>query len=216
MQRCVRDVDDLGRKLIISGAKTQAGNRRLSIPEALRDHFAALCAGKLPTEPLFAQDRPGPKKPRSTTSLHRAVQRICKAAGVTMICTHSLRGMNAELQLEGGIAEDVLAKSLGHKYIRITKSDYVSRDTQDAISAKKTDIDISKYSDLNLPPTQNTDAESFLAQLGPEVAAPLRTLLATARAAPKHTGKIPSPPVPSCSKKGRSRRGTVVCESLRD
>ena len=118
-------------------AKTQAGNRRLSIPEALRDHFAALCAGKLPTEPLFAQDRPGPKKPRSTTSLHRAVQRICKTAGVTLICTPSLRGMNAELQLEGGIAEDVVAKSLGHTSIHITKTHYISRDTQDAIAAKR-------------------------------------------------------------------------------
>jgi integrase len=183
MQRCVRDVDDLGRKLIISGAKTQAGNRRLSIPEALRGHFAALCAGKLPTEPLFAQDRPGPKKPRSTTSLHRAVQRICKTAGVTLICTHSLRGMNAELQLEGGIAEDVVAKSLGHTSIRITKSHYVSRDTQDAIAAKKADIAMSKYSDHNLLPAQSVDAESVLAQFGPEVAAALRTLLATARAA---------------------------------
>ena len=100
-----------------------------------------------------------------------------------MICTHSLRGMNADLQLEGGIAEDVVAKSLGHTSIRITKSHYVSRDTQDAISAKKSDIDISKYSDHNLPPTQSADAESVLAQLGPEVAAALRTLLATVRAA---------------------------------
>ena len=166
-----------------SGAKTQAGNRRLSIPEALRGHFAALCAGKLPMELLFAQDRPGPKKPRSTTNLHRAVQRICKSAGVTMICTHSLRGMNAELQLEGGIADDVVAKSLGHTSIRITKSHYVSRDTQDAIAAKKSDIYIGEYSDINLPPAQCVDAESVLAQLGPEVAAALRTLLATARAA---------------------------------
>jgi hypothetical protein len=60
---------------------------------------------------------------------------------------------------------------------------YVSRDTQDAIAAKKADIAISKYSDHNLPPAQSADAESVLAQLGPEVAAALRTLLATARAA---------------------------------
>lgn len=115
--------------------------------------------------------------------LHRAVQRICKAAGVTMICTHSLRGMNAELQLEGGIAEDVVAKSLGHTFILITKSLYVSRDTQDAIAAKKFDISIIKYSDINLLPAHSADAESVLAQLGPEVAAALRTLLATAWAA---------------------------------
>lgn len=63
------------------------------------------------------------------------------------------------------------------------KSHYVSRDTQDAIAAKKADIDIGKYSDINLPPAHSADAESVLAQFGPEVAAALRTLLATARAA---------------------------------
>ena len=82
-----------------------------------------------------------------------------------------------------GIADDVVAKALGHTSIRITKSHDVSRDAQDAIAAKKADIGIGKYSDLNLSPAHSADAESVLAQLGPEVAAALRTLLATARGA---------------------------------
>ena len=183
LNRQVSDVDDGGTKLIISNAKTKAGNRRLSIPEALRGHFAALCAGKSPTDPLFAQTRPGPKKFRRTASLHRVVQRICKRAGVKQICTHSLRGMNAELQLEGGTSEDVVAKSLGHTSIRMTKTHYINRDVQDSISARKVDSVLSKYDDPQLPLSPNEDAQLLLSRISPEVAAALRKMLQAAQPA---------------------------------
>jgi integrase len=183
LRRQVSDIDDGGTKLIISNTKTKAGNRRLSIPEALRGHFAALCVGKAPTDPLFAQSQPGSeKKSRRSGSLSRFVRKLCAKAGVTRICTHSLRGMNAEMQLEGGESEDVVAKSLGHTSIDMTMRHYINRDVQDSVAARKVDIQLSNSRRLQSLNTPLSSAQAVLSTLAPDVAEALKALLSEARA----------------------------------
>ena len=183
LQRRVSDVDDAGTKLIISSAKTKAGNRRLGIPEALRECFAALCYGKSPADFLFAQAKPGVSKSNHSGSLNRVVHRICRAAKVKRISTHSLRGMNAEMQLEGGQSEDVVARTLGHTNISMTMRHYVNQDVQDSIAAKKVDSQLLENRSGDTVKSALLNAKALLATLPPDVIGALRTVIREGHAA---------------------------------
>jgi integrase len=52
--------------------------------------------------------------------------RLCRLAGVPVVCPHSLRGMHATLALEGGATGDAVAKALGHGSFEMTKTHYAS------------------------------------------------------------------------------------------
>jgi len=175
--RRVSDVDDAGTKLIISSAKTKAGNRRLGIPEPLREYFAALCHGKSPTEFLFAPAKPGLRNANWSSSLLRVVQRICRAANVQQISTHSLRGMNAEMQLEGGQSEDIVARTLGHTNISMTMRHYVNQDVQDSIAAKKVDKKLHDKRSGDTEKAALLSAKMLLGTLSSDVVAALRTVM---------------------------------------
>ena len=183
LQRRVSDVDDAGTKLIISSAKTKAGNRRLGIPEPLRECFAALCQGKSPTDFLFAPANPGRRSANWSSSLNRVVQRICRAAKVKRISTHSLRGMNAEMQLEGGQSEDVVARTLGHTNISMTMRHYVNQDVQDSIAAKKVDTQLLENRSGDTEKSALLSAKALLATLTPDVLGALRTVIQEGHAA---------------------------------
>ena len=63
-------------------------------------------------------------KPHPRQALHRAVQRVCKAAGVQVVCPHSLRGLWATLGVESGAAETAVAAALGHGSFEMTAKHY--------------------------------------------------------------------------------------------
>jgi hypothetical protein len=89
-RRTVRNLDDDGRLLWITDAKTQAGVRRLEVPPQLQEHLQRLARDKRPADRLFGRN------------VHRhwvlrAVRRICKAAGVPRVPSHGLRGTHATL-----------------------------------------------------------------------------------------------------------------------
>ncbi len=114
--RLVGDLDDRGRKLVIPYAKTAAGVRRLLIPEVLQPHIQALAQGRGREERLFG-----------VVDRHwvlRAVQRVCKAAGLKVISAHGLRGVHAELAVAAGVTGDVVAASLGHESFNTTAQHY--------------------------------------------------------------------------------------------
>ena len=54
----------------------------------------------------------------------RAVQRVCKAAGLKVISAHGLRGVHAELAVAAGVTGDVVAASLGHESFNTTAQHY--------------------------------------------------------------------------------------------
>lgn len=115
--RIVRNLDDAGRLLWITDAKTQAGVRRLQVPETLQPLLRRVAAGKQPGDRLF-----GPTASRYTVLRH--VQRICRVAGVPVVPPHGLRGTHASLAMTAGATGDLVAAALGHESFTTTERHY--------------------------------------------------------------------------------------------
>jgi integrase len=103
--RIVRNLDDDGRLLWITDAKTQAGIRRLRVPESLQPLLRRIAQGKQPSDRLF-----GARANRQTVLRH--VRRICNAAGVPTVSPHGLRGTHASLAMTAGATGDLVAAAL--------------------------------------------------------------------------------------------------------
>jgi integrase len=120
--RTVRELDDGGRYLVITSAKTEAGIRRLRVPEMLQPLLVGLAAGKKPTDRIFGDG----------VGRHwvlRSVRRVCREAGVSVISAHGLRGSHATLAVDAGMSGPLVAKALGHEDFRITAAHYASADS---------------------------------------------------------------------------------------
>lgn len=112
-----RDIDDGGRLLWIPKSKTQAGVRKLEVPEVLRP----LLKGVGPDVGHLFPDRD-----RHWVLYH--VRRICRLAGVPEVCTHGLRGTQSTLSRRGGASAEVVAAQLGHASTRVQDRHYVDQD----------------------------------------------------------------------------------------
>jgi integrase len=143
VKRVVRDVDDGGQLLWIPEAKTKKGVRNLRIPRILQPLLLALAAGRPGTEWLFI----GTKRPgsRYKTGRHdrdwvrKHVVAICKAAGVSEVTTHSMRGLHTDLAIEAGATPDIVAGSLGHESFRTTQQSYLSPETTERLQSQRTE-----------------------------------------------------------------------------
>ena len=110
-----RDIDEADNEVGIAwNVKTMAGTRTTDIPDVLQEDLKELCRDRKPTEFLLASKRTG-GKPYEYKWLNRMVQRVCKAAGVTIVCTQGLRDTYSSIEAEHGRknAADV-GKLLGH------------------------------------------------------------------------------------------------------
>jgi integrase len=107
VSRRVRDVDDGGRVLWVEG-KTDAGKRQIIVPRALRPMLVALVQGRKSDAQLF--------KSRRVEWLRKGLRRICKAARVSYVPPHGLRGTFATMASEilGGVTDE-LAAMIGHE-----------------------------------------------------------------------------------------------------
>ena len=187
LQRVVRDVDQGGSVIWVDHGKTRSSRRRPKVPEFLRPHLLALCAGKQPTDYVFGEKRSG--GPRRSSYLHKRVGRICKLAGVPRVCTHSLRGLHATLAIAGGASTDYVASALGHTSFSMTERHYVD---PDALLSKRTER---VHAALTGTRTANP-ALDLLKTLDPDTRRELaRLLAASADPAAEDLGK-PSPTVP--------------------
>ena len=126
LDREVRDVEDGARFLCIAHGKTYNAARRPEIPLVLRPYLMSMLAGKGPTEPLFGMGSTG--KPLKRQALHAMVRRLCKLAGVPMVCTHSLRGLFATLGVQSGAVTHAVAATLGHGTFAVTQKHYAQPD----------------------------------------------------------------------------------------
>lgn len=114
IERIGRDIDDNGRVLWITRAKTDAGKRRLTIPEALQPLIGTLVT--TPDAPLWQGAT------RYWLAYH--VTRLCVEAGVRKVPPHGLRGTHATLASQAGVSPEVVAQSLGHTSFAVTKAHY--------------------------------------------------------------------------------------------
>ncbi len=121
--RVARDIDDDGRVLWVPSGKTKNAKRRLKIPEQIRPLVLARVAGQEPDSPIFY---PPHHKTHHNGYYVAQLARLCRLAGVPVVCPHSLRGMHATLALEGGATGDAVAKALGHGSFEMTKTHYAS------------------------------------------------------------------------------------------
>lgn len=112
----VRDVDDGGCVVWVSESKTEAGRRRVRVPDLLRPHLLALADDRDPGEPLLGVHwRDWPRL---------WVQRLCREAKVPVVTAHGMRGLLATLAYEAGDPSEAVARLLGHASPAITQAAY--------------------------------------------------------------------------------------------
>lgn len=175
--RVVRDLDEDGAVLVIEGAKTRAGNRRVDVPPFLRPFVQSLRAGQAPTAWLFRQLR-NPGKARRQGSVHQRVRAICRRAGVPAICTHSLRGTNATLKVQAGASEDYVARSIGHTSFGTTLRHYVDPKVKAAVDAQRVDAALAQIGPASLrEPRASSSVQALVSSLDPAERAALLQLL---------------------------------------
>lgn len=136
-----RDVDDGGRMLWVSEAKTRAGKRVLEVADAI----AACLAHQ-------AKDRVGQLIPglnRNKVSHH--VEKWCRKAGVEVVCPHGLRGTHATLAAGRGATSALVIEALGHTSIAMTKKHYLAPGTLDRAQAKAAWVSLAGPRDTQHP-----------------------------------------------------------------
>lgn len=169
----VRDLDDQGQILWIGHGKTHNAKRHLRIPEFIQKPLCELAAGRGPEEFRFTAERLGTRIERRHFWV--MVRRLCAIAGVTRVCTHSLRGLYATLAVETGALSESVAASLGHGSFEVTEKHYAQ---PSAVGNGKT----ARVASMLAPePTERSkpqpDAAAFVQQLSPEQRAQLIALL---------------------------------------
>lgn len=103
-RRC-RELDDDGRILWIPDSKTEAGRRRLVVPEHLQPFLIGMCAGRQGSDRIFE---------RSKGWLLTQCKSLCAAAGVPVVTPQGLRGTHASLATESGASALDVSRALGH------------------------------------------------------------------------------------------------------
>jgi integrase len=124
--RYVHDVDDGGRLLWLNRTKTEAGERRLIVPDELRPMLLELAKGRAPDERLFLNQSGKPMTRRVS------YQRITKITGKVIgrvLGPQSLRRSQSTFATDAGATGPMVSAHLGHvvhqEMSAITKRSYV-------------------------------------------------------------------------------------------
>jgi len=159
--------------LWIDQGKTHNARRHLRIPEFLRPLLQELIKDKGPESFLFPSEMPG--QPTRRQTLWTTVQTICKQAGVTRVCAHSLRGLYATLAVESGALSETVAASLGHGSFSMTEKHYAQQSSVSNVKTARVENMLTSQRSMDSGPV---DAMAkLLSTLGPEQKAQLMALL---------------------------------------
>ena len=131
LDRQVRDLDDGGRVLWISKAKTRAGDRRVLVPDIIRELLLAQVAGRESGARVFGERR-GTGRARSTSWMRNWVDKVCAGAEVERVTPHGLRGTHSTLAEAAGVTAEVVAASLGHEGPGVTGRHYTAPGVREA------------------------------------------------------------------------------------
>ncbi|MFO0579221.1 MAG: tyrosine-type recombinase/integrase [Polyangia bacterium] len=176
----VRDLDCGGTRLWIAardseyGGKTHNAARSPDVPEVLRPRLLRLSSGKRPEDYLFGVTWTG--KPKHRQILHVAVRRICVAAGVPIVCPHSLRGLWATAGVRSGALSHAVAAALGHGSFKVTAKHYVKPGTLDETRTERLVEMLERKPDPPSADSARVHAEQILSSLPAETLARLLEL----------------------------------------
>jgi integrase len=137
LARKVRDVDEGKSNVLlwIEDGKTEAATRHMEVPPPLSGYLVRKAADKSDDDWLFPADSESGH--RSRTWLLRNVKRLCKAAGVPVVCVHGLRGTWATMATDAGTAAHVVARELGHTNPEVTRQHYTKRGATERAKARR-------------------------------------------------------------------------------
>jgi integrase len=114
--RQVRDLDDNGTVFWVPTSKTEAGVRRVEVPEVLRSFLLRLTEGRASDAPLFSE--------LTKDGLRYWTETLCKRAGLPRVTPHGLRGTNATASMRANANPHMVAAALGHASIGVTLRHY--------------------------------------------------------------------------------------------
>ena len=115
-----------GKSGSIQQPKTEAGSRRISLPE-----LAVLVLSRQSRDSSYVFRCVNGSVP-SHTNLRRSLLRLCEEAGAPPINPHGLRHVHAMLALDAGIDPYALQRRLGHSHVNVTLGIYGYSLTKDA------------------------------------------------------------------------------------
>ena len=190
----VRDLDCGGTRLWIAAqdgeyrGKTRNAARNPEVPDALRPRLLQRAVGLQPEDYLFGISSKG--RPSRRQTLHRAVRRVCLAAGVPVVCPHSLRGLWATAGVRSGALSHTVAAALGHGSFKVTAQHYVQPGTLDGERTGQLMQLISGTKTERALVPANQQAEQLLSSLPAETLARLVELASRT----SHTTLAPSGP----------------------
>ena len=116
VNRQVRDLDDGGATLCIGESKTEAGIRRVEIPDVLVPALLKLAENRGGTEPLF----PG----LTQDGLRYWTKELCKNLKVPHVSPQGLRGTHATASMRPHANPHAVAAALGHESFSVTARHY--------------------------------------------------------------------------------------------
>jgi integrase len=112
----VRDLDDGGGTLWIAASKTEAGIRRVEIPDVLGPPLLKLAENRSGAEPLF----PGLTK----DGMRYWTRALCKKLELPQITPQGLRGTHATASMRPHANPHEVAAALGHESFAVTERHY--------------------------------------------------------------------------------------------
>ena len=177
LQLRVRDLDCGGTKLWVAArdgtyrGKTTNAARDPDVPEVLRPRLLKLSTGHAPDAYLFGLGSTG--KPKNRQLLHSTVQRLCVAAGVPVVCPHSLRGVWATAGVSSGALSHTVAAALGHGSFAVTAKHYVQAGALEGARTQRLVQMMDLGSDKPASPSASLSAEQLLTSLPSETLARL-------------------------------------------
>jgi integrase len=151
----VRDFDAGGTILWVERSKTEAGRRGVEVAGVFRPYLAELVRDRGSMEYLFSFE---PQRKRTNKderkqrvdALLRRTRSLCEAAGLPVVCSHSMRGLHSTLATGVGVTGHAVAKALGHTSFVVTKRHYVDQDVLENATLRST---LGMLSDPSAPAT---------------------------------------------------------------
>lgn len=127
-----RDIDLMSGGAVLSverQAKTKKGLRDMEVPQKVVTLLEGLTSDRNLTDWIWpsARARSGH---RGKTWLLKATRRLCKKAGVTVVCPQGLRATHGRLARKAGETAHAIQAQLGHEDVRTSVESYIGEDVE--------------------------------------------------------------------------------------